>query len=270
MSKIINKPVFYGVTNVVGNNTVLGVGYDNFEITKPILNFRIQKICTWHFIFSGSGTFETEDKKIRLKSGDMFFIPPDVKMRYYPDENNPWKYAWFTLNGETSEYYSSLLGFSKENYVLKNSYSDITDGILKNLLSNLSEGSDGHFGILSAFYKIMDLYVSRVPSGGMINVKEVIDSNCMSQFFSIEQLCRDIGISHAHLLRLFKAEYGQTLISYITEKRLAWACELLKTTDLSVKAVALSCGFSDEIHFMKTFKKSIGITALKYRKQNKP
>ncbi|MBQ8793630.1 MAG: helix-turn-helix transcriptional regulator [Clostridia bacterium] len=75
-------------------------------------------------------------------------------------------------------------------------------------------------------------------------------------------------MSHAHLLRLFKKEYGITPIKYIINKRIELACELLKTTDLSVSSVAFSCGFSDEIHFMKTFKKLIGKSALNYKRSS--
>ena len=126
-----------------------------------------------------------------------------------------------------------------------------------------------YFGVLSAFYKVMDICVSHIPASDVKGVKEIIDCSCMSQFFNIESLCRDVGVSHAHLLRLFKKEYGLTLINYVIKKRVMYACELLETTDLSVTAVALSCGFSDILHFMKIFKRETGTTALEYRNKHK-
>lgn len=267
MQNFINTcPKYYSVVSAAENITVLGFGYDDFTVTKPLLDFHMQGFYTWHFVLSGSGTLEVEDKVFSVKCGDMFFLPSDVKMRYYPDKSDPWKYVWFSLNTETAEHYRTLLGFSRVIYVLKNCYGDITVGILKGLLTGLTEGTCGNFSILSVFYRLMDIYASHNSGGGIQSIKEAIDANCLSQFFSIEQLCRDIGISHTHLLRLFKKEYGQTIIGYITEKRIAYACELLVTTELSVKAVAFSCGFSDEMHFMKSFKKATGFTALQYRK----
>ena len=76
----------------------------------------------------------------------------------------------------------------------------------------------------------MDICVSHIPVSNIKYVKEIIDAGCMSQFFNIESLCRDVGISHAHLLRLFKKEYGLTLINYVIKKRVMYACELLETT----------------------------------------
>lgn len=269
MWSFISIPVYYGVANTAGNTAVVGVGYDNFTVTKPLLSFRIQTFYTWHFVISGSGTIEVENKKFRLKSGDMFFIPPNVKMRYYPDPADPWEYVWFSLDGENAEYYRKLLGFSNDVFTLENKHQRIVNATLKGLLDSLSEKSGECFGILSAFYKIMDICVSRIPVNDIKKVKEIIDSGCTSQFFSIEGLCRDVGISHAHLLRIFKKEYGLTLIDYVIKRRIMYACELLETTDLSVEAVAFSCGFSDAFHFMKIFKREIGFTALKYRNDNR-
>lgn len=269
MWNFIGGPCYYGLVNGVGDGVVLGVGYDNFAVTKPLFRFRVQNFYTWHFVLSGSGTLDVEDQTFDVKCGDMFFIPPDVKMRYYPSEQDPWEYVWFSLNGETADHYGKLVGFSQDTFVLENRYQSIIHGILKNLFATLAESANGHFGVLSAFYKIMDICVSHIPPSGIQSIKAVIDANCMSQFFSIESLCRDIGISHAHLLRLFKNEYGDTLIGYMTKKRIEHACELLATTDLSVRTVAFSCGFSDEIHFMKTFKKSVGVTALQYRNKKR-
>lgn len=265
MWNFINPTYYCAVAEPFGNGVVLGVGYDNFNVTRPLLRFWVQNTATWHFVISGKGMLEIGGKSYSLRAGDMFFIPPGIEKRYYPSENEPWEYVWFSLDAGIAESYGSLAGFSLENPTRENRHAGTVNTILKNLFAELTNGRDGQFKVLSAFYKIMDICASHIPSDSMQSIRAYIDANCTTQLFNVETLCKNAGLSHAHLLRLFKKEYGDTLIGYITKKRIEYACELLETTSLSVSTVAFSSGFSDEIHFMKTFKRITGTTALKYR-----
>lgn len=244
---------------------VLTVGYDDFSVVKPLYAFRVQNIYTWHFILSGSGTLEIGGHVYHLTGGQIFFIPPGVKMRYYPTQNDPWEYVWFTLSEEAAQQYLPLLGFSPAMPALPIKYFHKIRKALQGMLELLAEGG-GYFGVLSCFYEIMEICTAYTPRTGIQKIREHIDETFALPGFSIEQLCKDVGISHAQLLRIFKQTYGMTLKRYVTEKRIDLACELLSGTDLSVRSVAFSCGFSDELHFMKTFKKETGRSALQYRK----
>ena len=244
---------------------VLTVGYDDFCAVKPLYAFRVQNIYTWHFILSGTGTLEIGGEARSLTAGQMFFIPPGVKMRYYPKQDDPWEYVWFTLSEEAAQQYLPLLGFCPENPTIQSKYFQKIRRTLYKMLESLNAGG-GYFSVLSCFFEIMDICTAYTPRTGIQKIREHIDETFALPVFSIEQLCRDVGISHAQLLRLFKQAYGVTIKRYVTKKRIELACELLSGTDLSVKSVAFSCGFSDELHFMKTFKKETGRSALQHRK----
>ncbi len=267
MGYFIKQPSFskYFYSNEEFN--ILNVGYDNFNFVEAATTFRTQNFYTWHFVISGGGTLEIYDKKYKIKSGDMFFIPPYVKMRYYPNKKCPWEYVWFAVKGELIKKYSKLAGFDFENPISESKNLEKIKKVLNKMLNSLIDGQGGYFGVLSTFFEIMEILTVQLPIGGIKYVRRLLDENFATPGFSINQLCYDVGISHAHLLRLFKEAYGVTLIKYITKKRIEFACELLQTTDLSVSSVAYSCGFSDEIHFMKTFKKTIGLSALQYKRK---
>lgn len=247
--------------------SIISVGYNDFSVVKSATEFRTQNFYTWHFVISGSGTLEIYGNKYNIKSGEMFFIPPDIPMRYYPTKSDPWEYVWFSFKGDLIEHYSELAGFSFQKPICESRNFEKIKKLLKKLLDLLIDDEGGYFSVLSSFYEIMEISTVQSPITGIKYVKKLLDENFAAPNFCVEQLCRDVAISHAHLLRLFKEAYGVTLIKYITQKRIELACELLRTTDLSVSSVAYSCGFSDEIHFMKTFKKTIGLSALQYRRK---
>ena len=125
----INIQSYFLLNYNICNITFLFLVYYYFTVTYPDKHFLIQSFFTWHFIISGSGTLEVEEMKFELSSGDMFFIPPNVKMRYYPDPADPWEYVWFSLNGDAAGHYGELVGFSENVFTLKNRHRKITDGI---------------------------------------------------------------------------------------------------------------------------------------------
>ena len=241
------------------------VGYDDFTVVKPLHAFRVQGFYTWHFVISGAGVRELGGKTRRVEQGQMFFIPPGEKMRYYPMEDSPWEYVWFSLSGKDAEQYGNMLGFSLESPVKSfPTFGGIVNR-LRRLFDSLREENGSIFSALSAFYGILEACTAAVPTG-IRGVKKYLDESFSMPGFSVAQLCYDAGISHAHMLRLFRREYGCSVVEYVIARRIELACQLLQTTDLSVKSVAFSCGFSDEPHFMKTFKKHMGISALQYRR----
>ena len=67
--------------------------------------------------------------------------------------------------------------------------------------------------------------------------------------------------------KYFKQIMGISPTKYIIELRMNSAKELLEFTDLSIKEVAITCGYDDLNFFSKTFKTSVGMTPSDYRKE---
>jgi AraC-like DNA-binding protein len=81
--------------------------------------------------------------------------------------------------------------------------------------------------------------------------------------YSLTELANVVGISPWHLLREFKKHTGLPPHSWMIQIRLQKAKTLLKT-DLNIADVAQQCGFSDQSHFNRHFKKAMGVTPTQY------
>ncbi|MFW5829241.1 MAG: helix-turn-helix domain-containing protein [Planctomycetota bacterium] len=97
---------------------------------------------------------------------------------------------------------------------------------------------------------------------------------------SIERIARDPGqyanaaaiaaechCSSRHLTRLFRDLMGRTPQDYLLEQRLARAGELLRATDLPIKAIADQVGFRDVSYFVRRFRLAHGQTPGTYRRK---
>lgn len=80
-------------------------------------------------------------------------------------------------------------------------------------------------------------------------------------------LANQFFISKYHLAREFKKEYNQTIIQHILIKRINYAKELLRFTDLSIAEISEACGIRDINYFNKIFKRLEMMTASEYRKR---
>ena len=89
--------------------------------------------------------------------------------------------------------------------------------------------------------------------------------NNHSRPVGMDDVASYLGISRKHLSEIFKAATGQSPKEYLTAYRLSVAAELLAASDLPVKAVAHSTGFTDEFYFSKLFHARYGSTPTHHR-----
>jgi ligand-binding sensor domain-containing protein/AraC-like DNA-binding protein len=92
----------------------------------------------------------------------------------------------------------------------------------------------------------------------MAQVMEVIERNYMNPEFSVEELAKEMSTSKSTLIRRLKPLTEQTPVEMIGVHRLKKADEMLRTTNLPVKEVAFTTGFSSPYYFSRKYKEYFG------------
>ena len=82
---------------------------------------------------------------------------------------------------------------------------------------------------------------------------------------TLQELADIAALSPYYFSRVFARETGMTPHKYLITTRMANAKFLLKTSQMSVKEIAIRSGFSDESGFCTAFKKQEGMTPNEYR-----
>ncbi len=96
---------------------------------------------------------------------------------------------------------------------------------------------------------------------------EYINKNFMAPI-TCKDIAEKVNYSESYIRHEFKKQNGKNLNEYLTALRLKTACDLLKSTDISVADIALQTGFCNSNYFATVFKKNFGLTPKKYRKDN--
>jgi AraC-like DNA-binding protein len=83
----------------------------------------------------------------------------------------------------------------------------------------------------------------------------------------LEQLAAVAGISKYHFQRLFRATYGRSPATYVTERRIERAQDLLRATNLTVTEVCHAVGFSSLGSFSSRFRDLVGETPSEFQQR---
>ena len=93
--------------------------------------------------------------------------------------------------------------------------------------------------------------------------QEFTDENYLEEF-TLEDLAVEFSLSAVHLIRVFKKEIGLPIHSYVLNKKVHKAKELI-AENISIVEVALSSGFFDQSHLNRSFKRIFQITPKEYQ-----
>jgi AraC-like DNA-binding protein/mannose-6-phosphate isomerase-like protein (cupin superfamily) len=248
------------------------VGYHNFDFVKPIKWIHRQLEYTIHFVLDGSGTLYLGGKEFSIKEGQMFFLTPADEFMYYPNKDEPWKYLWFNFSGKQAELLGENLGFSAENPIknIKN-FKKLAESVF-DILEEMDKGRLNEYKAKGLFYNIIGSQtVSDTDESVTLSQScfdeavRFLERNFARSDLSIDTLCSLLYVSHSSLCKTFKTTVGMTPVKYLIQLRMHNAAELLVDESFSVRKIAELSGYSDEIHFMKTFKKYFGTTPSEYR-----
>ena len=109
-----------------------------------------------------------------------------------------------------------------------------------------------------------------ISKGGLASwqerkVRAYIDSNLDSTIL-VEDLAELASLSAAHFCRAFKKSFGATPHAYIVQRRVMRAQELMRGTRSPLSQIALDCGFADQTHLSKLFRRLTGQTPNAWRR----
>jgi AraC-like DNA-binding protein len=91
--------------------------------------------------------------------------------------------------------------------------------------------------------------------------------DCFDEALTLEYVSLEAQLSLWHFLRAFRAAFGETPHSFLTRLRVERAKELLIVTSRPVTEVCFDVGFSSLGSFSTLFRRHVGVSPAKFRRQ---
>lgn len=251
------------------NVSILALGIHDFKYLKGINKFRKHPHVTLHYIIEGSGYLHIDGMDYHLKKNTFFMTPANTLMKYYPDTNEPWTYVWFDLKDDSKT--KVFLNFLKLGTNTPYITTKLSHKILPifNDLFKKDNKRDERLSTYTALFQIVDIVHQEQnldkPLSYVDHAIIFIENNYHHSHLKVTDIVDAVSISQTYLNESFKKETGHSIMSYLIQYRLNMVTDLLRSPNISIHAAASMVGYDDIIHFSKTFKKHIGMTASQYR-----
>lgn len=98
--------------------------------------------------------------------------------------------------------------------------------------------------------------------------KRYIDAHYHDPQLDRQTIARAVGVSVSTLTGGFVQRYAISPISYVQKVRIENAAQMIRASDLLMREIAHSVGFSDPYYFSRTFRKHFGCSPMNYRKRH--
>ena len=109
---------------------------------------------------------------------------------------------------------------------------------------------------------------SKKSYGRAIWVNKIIEliKEDPSRNYSIKELAEQCYIHPVYMLRKFKEKTGYKLSEFIKKSRLEKAIQEIHLSDNNLTQISYQCGFYDQSHFNRNFKKHLQTTPKLFKK----
>ncbi|MDX9882737.1 MAG: AraC family transcriptional regulator [Prolixibacteraceae bacterium] len=271
---------------------VTGVGYTDVsqQIEYPLTDHPVHHYFHWSigrrlfdyqimYITKGEGIFESEASgSCNVKAGDIFVLFPDVWHRFCPNRNTGWNEYWIEFNGKLINHFIEERFLDPQNPVLTIGLDgELIDNFIQmfNLVKEEKLDLQYHasgliFQILGQIFALKKFNsIEKNNLDNQIRMAKLIIHEKMDITISPEKLADELGVGYSLFRKEFKKRTGFSPVQYQLQLRINKAKNLLSTTNLMIKQIALQLGFDSNNYFSRLFKQKTGMTPAEYKLRNR-
>lgn len=220
-------------------------------------------------VTAGSLRIKMQDRWIPVRAGDTIVFPPSYPYAYTYDGGEPLGYLWVHFTGSAAKFYLDEMGISPLPFVRHSSRECRATLNFRAMFDTFPEEDALRTHDLAACLLQILTEISRSFGKGeknpILRSLRYIDAS-YTEDIRIPVLAAMENLSNSRYSVIFKRHTGMSPCAYIIDLRMKHACELLRTTDMSVKQIGILVGYDDPLFFSKLFKNKIGISPTEYRK----
>ncbi len=244
-----------------------------------------------YFILDGITDLHIRDTVVELSPGSVFVVPPGYEHYLKDREDSSTPLSLYIIALDASSFPRTSYFKKQMNQLMEKARKELRPlakheylaydlpVLLRRMLYEQELKTSGYETALQGLAQYLSVAVTRaysyVPTvqddleknKSIKTIHEVarfIDNNFYKQL-SLPMVTKMSGLSTRHFSNCFKETYGVSFIKYVHYKRVKHAQHLLAFTNRRIMSICFECGFTDQTHFYRIFKRHTGMSPRRYR-----
>ena len=256
-----------------------------WEQCAPLHSFGpfVRNHFLFHYVISGRGFLDSTapdgvTRRYDLGADQGFLICPGQVNTYCADKDQPWKYVWLEFDGLRVREYLTAAGLDDAHpiYVPQSPVQGQATRDIMLYITDHPKASTLH--LIGQLFLFLDALIQssstrRAAGGGPLRdfyIQEAV--TYMEQNFqrelTVEELSDVCKLNRSYFSKLFKETMGCPPQEFLIRMRLSKATELMRTSRASIGDIAQLCGYPNQLHFSRAFKKRYGVSPREWRTEN--
>lgn len=256
-----------------------------YEQCAPLHSFGpfIRNHFLFHYIISGLGTLLStapngQIRRYDLEAGQGFLICPGLVNTYSADEKEPWKYTWLEFDGLRAAEFLGYAGLSPTQPIFWTRDGQQGDSVRDIMLHIADHSEASPLYLIGQLYLFLDALAQAsatrlTAKGGQLKdfyIQEAVvymEQNYQRNL-TVEEIADTCRLNRSYFSKLFKESMGCPPQEFLIRMRMIKATELMRAGGTSIGDIAVQCGYPNQFHFSRAFKKRYGVSPREWRTQN--
>jgi len=253
------------------------VNYCGYYHRRDKANANHRTLHNWYLYLINYRQFPKSDSKL-LEERQFVLRRPDTPFPFYLPGNETVGYYWIYFTGNFVEQLLKDCDLEPDRiYTLQEDQMQLLRQRFANLFTEAAKKRFGYQNMVASYLISILVQLGRCIRDDAENVAQQSRKRMEKSFLHIQSVFSDSnltvaylaereGLSESRYRELFRKHFGISPSEAIAQVRIANACHLLQTTNMTISASANYCGYQDIAYFSRLFKLKVGVSPTDYRK----
>lgn len=235
-----------------------------------------------HYVISGKGFYRlqlgNELHDFTLEAGQAFLIVPDKIVYYVADTSDPWEYMWIEVDGLKAREYLGQAGLTRQtpiyHPVSPEAGARMAD-YLAHIVTNHTMPVPETMGYAYLFFNALiqssdrrrELPKNSIQVFYIQSAIGFIEQHYMEDI-TVDDMAAALNLNRSYFSKLFKKMTQKSPQTFLIAYRVNRACELLRSTKMSIGEISSMVGYSNQFHFSRAFKNAMELSPNEWRKRH--